>query len=217
MARMIEMLDSQAKQYLTSLNLKTVQVEALNKLLSTNYNSDAKEALTQSGFTDSMLSSRQLHSLIVNQAASWLVEILQGNWAACPIPANAGLNQAAPVKWFKEHGQSLAERIATKKAMRAKAKADAKGKPDKAEKLEPEETFTAAEVEAARLEGMAQARKEVFAVNAADISPLMILELIDSLDQKERQVMLAALAAKYPKSQAPKRGKGTTDQPTLPV
>lgn len=212
--KMLELLDAQAKQYLAGINLRNIQVEALNKLLNTNYTADAKEALSQSGFTGSMLSARQLHSLIVNQACTWLVDILQGNWTPCPVPKSAGLNQAPAIAWFKEHGQATAERISTKKAQRAKQKADAKA--EKPEKAEPEPTFTAADLEAAKLEGMAQARKEAFAVNAADISPLMILELIDTLDIKERQALLAALAAKYPKVQAPKRGKGT-DQPTLPV
>ena len=217
MARMLDMLDPQAKQYMTGLNLRSVQVEALNKLLSTNYNSDAKEALKASGFTDSMLSSRQLHSLIVNQACTWLVEILSGNWTACPIPKSAGLNQSLAIAWFKEQGQSVAERIATKKALRAKAKSDAKGKP---EKLEPEETFTAAEVEAAKLEGKAEALKTVFAINAADISADMLLDLIEALDRTDRHRVLASLAAKYPTTTATnKRGKGTTanQQPTLPV
>ena len=207
MARMIEMLDQQAKQYLTGISLRSVQVDNLNKLLTTNYQADAKEALKASGFTDSMLSARQLHSLLVNNAASWLVDILSGNWVACPIPKSAGLNQAGAIAWFKEHGQSLAERISTKKALRAKAKADAKA--NKPEKAEPEETFTVAEVEAAKREGKNEALKQVFAVNAADINPLMILELIDSLDQKEREALLTALAAKYPKTQANKRGEGT--------
>ena len=48
-------------------------------------------------------------------------------------------------------------------------------------------------------------------------TPDGILSLIDTLDQKERQALLTALAAKYPKSQAaPKRGKAD-QQPTLPV
>lgn len=44
-----------------------------------------------------------------------------------------------------------------------------------------------------------------------------IKHLIDMLEDADRQALLAALATKYPKTQAAKRGKGTTDQPTLPV
>lgn len=210
--KMIELLDAQAKQYLAGINLRNIQVEALNKLLSTNYNSDAKDALTQSGFTDGMLSARQLHSLIVNQAASWVVGILQGNWVACPIPKAAGLNQSLVIQWFKDHGEGVAQRIATKKALRAKQKADAKAQ---AEKLEPEETFTQGDIEQAFKDGQHDVLNMVYAVSAADIGRSMILDLIETLDCTDRQWLLAALAAKYPATTSGKRGKGTADQPSL--
>lgn len=44
-----------------------------------------------------------------------------------------------------------------------------------------------------------------------------ILGLIDQLGDTQLQTLLTALATKYPKAQATKRGKGTDQQPTLPV
>ena len=212
--KMIELLDQQAKAYLTGINLRSTQVDALNKLLTKSYQQDAKQALNDSKFTDSMLSARQLHSLIVNQAAGWILDILDGTWTACPVPPQAGLNQAASIQWFKQNGQSVAENISTKKVQRAKAKADAKGQ--KPEKEEPE-TFTAQDLESAKAEGIAQGRKESYAVSAADINADMILDLIEALDRADRHRLLAALAAKYPTTQPTKRGKGADTQATLPV
>lgn len=214
MSRMIDLLDAQAKAYLTGINTRSVQVEALNRLLTKSYTADAREALKASGFTNSMLTSRQLHSLVVNQACTWLVDLLEGNWLPCPIAKNAGLNQAQAIAWFKSNGEAVANAIATKKAVKAKAKADAKA--TKPEKTEEPESFTAQDVEAAKAEGIAQARKECYAISAADISPDMILQLIDSLDRADRHRVLAALAAKYPSSTPTRKGKGAS-QATLPV
>lgn len=214
--KMIELLDSQAKSYLTGLNLRSVQVDALNKLLTKSYQTDAKQALNDSKFTDSMLSARQLHSLVVNQAAGWILDILDGTWTPCPVPPQAGLNQAAPIRWFRENGQSVAENISTKKAIKAKQKADAKAA-NKPEKEDAPETFTAQDIEAAKAEGKAQARKEAYAVSAADISPDMILQLIDALDRQDRHRVLAALAAKYPTQAPTRKGKGAGNQANLPV
>ena len=216
--KMIELLDQHAKQYLTGLNNRSVQVDALNKLLTTNYREDAKDALSQSGFTDGMLSARQMHSLIVNNAATWLVDVLSGNWTPCPIAKNAGLNQAKAITWFKEHGEATAERIATKKAQRAKARADAKAKQQPEEKEEAEETFTQSDLEQAFREGQRDALQSAYAFTASDINKSMIVDLIECLDHADREWLLAELAAKYPnasKRAATKRGKGT--QPTLPV
>ena len=134
------------------------------------------------------------------------------------MPPNAGLNQAPAIQWFKQHGEAVANAIATKKALKAKAKADAKAEA-KGEKTEEPESFTAQDLEAAKVEGIAQGRKQSYAVSAADITPDMIVELIGALDRQDRHRVLAALAAKYPTSTptAPKRGKGATNQPTLPV
>jgi len=243
--KMIDMLDAQAKQYLAGINLRNIQVEALNKLLNTNYTADAKEALSQSGFTDGMLSARQLHSLIVNQAASWIVEILQGNWASCPIPKAAGLNQSLSIAWFKANGESVAERIAIKKVVRAKAKADAKADAEeKAAQAEYQAELDAQSKQLQLVEEQVQAKLalvEAYAVEDAVQKALVhqaalhaqevkkmrdkidayqnvagIMHLINMLEDADCQSLLAALATKYPKAQATKRGKGT-DQPTLPV
>ena len=214
--KLIELLDSQAKAYLTGINLRSTQVEALNKLLTKNYQTDAKQALKDSNFADSMLSARQLHSLIINQAAGWILDILDGNWTPCPIPSQVGLNQATPIRWFRENGQNVAENIHRKKAMRAKAKADAReaNKPEK----EVEETFTSQDVETAKLEGKQEALKQVYAQYASDITPNMLLDLIEALDRQDRHRLLATLAAKYPtQASTTKRGKGTGNQATLPV
>ena len=239
--KMIDMLDAQAKQYLAGINLRSVQVDALNKLLSTNYNSDAREALTQSGFSDGMLSARQLHSLIVNHAASWIVEILQGNWATCPIPKAAGLNQSIAIAWFKTNGESVAERIAIKKVVRAKAKADAKADAEaKATQAEYQAELDAQSKQLQIVEEQVQAKLalvEAYAIEDAVQKALAvhtkkmqdkidayqsvagIQHLITMLEDADRHALLAALATKYPKvQQATKRGKGTTEQQsTLPV
>lgn len=219
MAKMIDLLDSQARQYLTGLNNRSIQVEALNRLLTKNYTADAREALKASGFAEGMLSTRQLHSLIVNNACTWLVDILDGTWVACPIPAQAGLNQAAAIRWFRENGQSTAETISTKKAIKAKAKADAKAQQQPEEKA-VEETFSQIEMDAAFRAGQRDVLQIAYAFTASDISRDMLLDLIECLDHADREWLLASLAAKYPNATkrvaAPKRGKGTT-QSTLPV
>lgn len=220
MAKMLDLLDSQARQYLTSLNNRSVQVEALNRLLTKNYTADAREALKASGFAEGMLSTRQLHSLIVNKACTWLVDILDGTWVACPLPAQAGLNQAAAIRWFRENGQATAEAISLKKAMKAKAKADAKAeaKNDKAE--EPEDVFTQADLDQAFRAGQHDALMSAYAFTASDISRTMLVDLIETLDVADREWLLAELATRYPnasKRAAARKGKGAGNQANLPV
>lgn len=197
-------MDADAIQHLANLESKGVEFLALSKLLKKRHSGLAAVAVNDSGIKE-CLTARQIHSLATSKAASWILNILEGQYVECPVPKGSGIMQTAFMKYFVKNATQIAAWIASEKEGKKK---------EKAAKTEPE-SFTAEQVSNAVEAAKAEVKKTVYAVSAADIGVSQLLFLIDALDLEDRNSLLTALAAnaKYATKLATKRG----NKPTTPA